>query len=64
MHSLLHEDHVRASSANLTHGHRARTVRHLLRPGAPPGRLRRLVAHALGILAGRVDRDVARRAVA
>ncbi len=64
MHSLLHEDHVRANVADASRGHEGRAVRRTLRPGAPPGRLRPLVAHALGVLAGRVDRDVARRAVA
>lgn len=64
MHSLLHADHVRANGADLSRGHAGRAVRRSLRPKAPPGRLRPLVAHVLGALAGRVDRDVARRAVA
>jgi len=64
MHSLLHTEYVRAADADLRRGQAARDVRRTLRPDAPPGRLRAALAHALGTAAGRVDRDVARRAVA
>ena len=64
MHSLLHEDHARAVATEAARGHAGRALQRTLRPNAPPGRLRPLVAHLLGAAAGRVDRDVARRAVA
>ncbi len=63
MHTLLHTEYARVRAAaprrrSAADGHAAAW------PKAPPGRVRRAVAHALGAAAGRVDRDVARRAVA
>lgn len=64
MHSLLHTEYARSLDADTARDHAGRSVQRTLRPNAPPGRLRPLVAHLLGAAAGRVDRDVARRAVA
>lgn len=64
MHSLLHLEHSRAANADLRRRHGGRELQRTLRPKAPPGRSRALVAHVLGAAAGRVDREVARRAVA
>lgn len=64
MHTLLHTEYVRTVEADLSRGQAGRDLHRTLRPNAPPGRLRPALAHALGVAAGRVDRDVARRAVA
>ncbi len=64
MHTLLHTQYTRALEADADRRRAGLDVRRSLRPHGPPGRLRPLLAHALGAAAGRVDRDVARRAVA
>ena len=64
MHSLLHSEYARSADAHLRTQAAGHAIQRTLRPNAPPGRLRPLVAHVLGTAAGRVDRDVARRAVA
>lgn len=64
MHSLLHTEFARTTDADATRGRGGLGARPATKPDAPPGRLRGLIAHALGAAAGRVDREVARRAVA
>jgi hypothetical protein len=64
MHSLLHTDYTRALAADPRRGPAGSGAPRPPRPDAPPGRLRPLLAHALGAAAGRIDREVARRAVA
>lgn len=59
--SLLHAEYARAAS---DHAVAERALQRTLRPDAPPGRLRPRLAHALAVAARRVDREVARRAVA
>ena len=64
MHSLLHLDVARTLSADQRRRHAGSELKRTLCAKAPPGRCRALVAHLLGAAAGRVDREVARRAVA
>ncbi len=58
MHSLNHEHLARAASRR----HAERVPRH--RHAGPPGRLRIQAARSLAALAGRLDREQARRALA
>lgn len=64
MHSLLHTEYARTVGADLRDRHAGAEAQRRLRAKAPPGHLRVMVAHALGSAARRVDREVARRAVA
>lgn len=64
MHSLLHTEVARAVADRAHPGPVGRAVPEGWVPTGPPGRLRAVVAHVLGTAAGRVERNVARRAVA
>ncbi|MCW3010387.1 MAG: hypothetical protein JWO90_791, partial [Solirubrobacterales bacterium] len=48
MHSLLHTDYTRALAADPRRGPAGSGAPRPPRPDAPPGRLRPLLAHALG----------------
>ncbi len=60
MHSLIHEHLAHASGPREDRGAHARAAHR----GPPPGRLRTQAARALAALAGRLDKERARRAVA
>jgi hypothetical protein len=60
MHSKIHEHLGRADAAS----RRRPGEGHVPRPTPPPGRLRGTAALALASLAGRLDRERARRALA
>lgn len=64
MHTPLHTEYVRAAQADLRRGQARRDEQRTFGAKAPPGRPRRALAYILASAAGRVDRDVARRAVA
>lgn len=61
MHSIINQEYAKAALAARRptgHGHRPP------QPQPPPGRLRAAGARTLATLAGRLDREAARRAVA
>ncbi|MCU0257805.1 MAG: hypothetical protein MUC84_04665 [Solirubrobacteraceae bacterium] len=60
MYSKIHEHHARESADQRAR----RAAVHVPRPAPPPGRLRGMAALALASLAGRLDRERARRALA
>ena len=64
MFSPLHTEFARSVDADAGRARRTAATVRAVDVDAPPGRLRRRIAHVLGAAAGRVDREVARRAVA
>ncbi|MCW3039859.1 MAG: hypothetical protein JWM31_1764 [Solirubrobacterales bacterium] len=61
MHSTLHSQYARAVQADRLPSRRDRLPE---RPEPPPGRLRTATARMFASVAGRLDREAARRAVA
>jgi hypothetical protein len=62
MHSLIHQDLARELGAS--RGRRAGRFSRPPEPEPPPRAMRAGLAHLLAAMAGRVDRDAARRAIA